>query len=134
MRRPILLLTLCLGCGWGLIEIASIVCGYDNRKVTLLACLSSWWPSVWSIMLIDRTRKTAPIIQIGVAISISFIRLIFTVVTGALGWYLISDLQERALELMVWGVVFYVLALVVSTRLIYQMVTPLGLNGEGLSA
>jgi len=88
-----------------------------------LAAAVNWLPGMVTIGLIHWTRKARPTVVTAVALAASFIRLIFAVVGGVLGWYLIPCLRGHALELVIWGGVFYVIALVVETTLALRSVT-----------
>lgn len=126
MRRPVLWFTSVI-IGFGLLTIIpTCLITQTDAKPAILAALSNWFPGVWSLRLADKSRKLVPILQIAILLGLSFVRLGLAVVTGALGWYLISDLHDRELELLLWGCAFYVVSLITGTILIHDIVSSQG--------
>ncbi|WP_162136214.1 hypothetical protein [Zavarzinella formosa] len=97
-----------------------------DSKTTILAAVINLLPGIWTLMMAARIRAIHPTLQIAILMGSVFIRLGFAVVAGGLGWYLISDLQGHELELVIWGGVFYVVALIAETLLVHRMVSTQG--------
>lgn len=121
--RPLLYLTVCVFAIWSLIAVP--VCAYSgaNLKAVNLAAMINLLPGWWTLILVTRSRRIHPTLQVAVLTGNGLIRLIFPVVAGGVGWYLISDLQDRELELVVWSGVFYVVSLIAGTTISYRIVS-----------
>ena len=121
--RPMLVLASVLFATWSLIAWPTCLYFDTDTKVASLAATINLLPGWWTLILIERSRRIDPTLQIAALTANALIRLIFPVVAGGLGWYLISELQGRELELVVWSGVFYVVSLITGTTLSYRIVT-----------
>jgi len=108
---------------WSLIALPACLYFETNTKAATFAATINLLPGWWTLILVERSRRIDPTLQIAALTGNALIRLIFPVVAGGLGWYLISGLEGREFELVVWSGVFYVIALIAGTTLSYRIVT-----------
>ncbi len=106
------------GPAWG-------VFGADPRPSAFAAGVN-WLPGVLTLGLICWSRTGNPTVQTATLLASSFIRLILSVVGGGLGWYLFPYLRGLALDLVVWGGIFYVVTLVTESMLVHRLVSTQG--------
>ena len=110
--RPLLALSGVLLAAWLFIAWPVSHFAGRNTKPATLAMLVQLVVGLWTLRLTWRARKAEPALQVVVLAGNAMIRMIFPVVAGAFGWYLISDLQGRELELVVWFGLFGVVVLI----------------------
>lgn len=126
MTRSVLTITAAILGTWVVLAgPAWWIFGADPRP-SFLGAAVNWLPGVLTMGLIHWTRTARPTVVTAVALGSSLIRFVFAVVGGGLGWYLIPCLRGHALELVIWGGVFYLVALVVETTLALRSVTTQG--------
>ncbi len=109
------LVTLATALTWGLVAGPAWALGADGPELTGPAALVCLIPNLIALAVISLVKTRGPVTQLGVVLGSFVFRPFVTLGLGFGVYFLIPALAGRAVALLVWGTVFYLVTLTVES-------------------
>ena len=97
---------------WLVMAGPSWLLGGDGPEVTIPAAVVCLVPNLLALGVIELVKTRSQTAQTGVLLASFLVRPLVTIGLGLAVYFLSPDLHGRALSLLVWGVLFYLILLV----------------------
>ena len=92
--------------------------GGDGPEVTVPAALVCLIPNLLALGVTELVKTRSLTAQTGVLLASFLVRPLLSVGLGLSAYYLLPDLRGRALSLLVWGALFYIILLVAESAVV----------------
>lgn len=94
----------------------------EGPSVTVPAALVCLVPNLLALVVAGLVRGKSQLTQVGVLLASFLIRPLVALALGLAAYYLYPPLQGRALSLLVWGAVFYLIVLAAESYVVSRQV------------
>jgi hypothetical protein len=90
--------------------------------VTIPALVASLAPNLLALGAVELTRARGQTVQTGVVLVSFVVRPVVAIGLGLAAYYLLPDLRGRAVALLVWGALFYLILLATESVVVSRRV------------
>lgn len=107
---------------WVILAGPAALVSNEGPTVTVPALLVCLIPNVLAVGVAGLVRAKGPMTQMGVLLASFLIRPLVALALGAAAYYLFPPLKGRAVSLLVWGAVFYLIVLAAESYVVSRQV------------
>lgn len=107
---------------WGLLAGPAALVSDEGPSVTVPAALVCLVPNLLALAVAGLVRTKSPLTQTGVLLASFLVRPLVALGLGVWAYYLLPPLHGRALSLVVWGAVFYLILLAAESYVVSRQV------------
>jgi len=108
--------------GWLVLALPAALVSDEGPAVTLPALVVCLVPNLLALAVAGLVRGKSQLTQTGVLLASFLVRPLVALGLGLAGYYLLPDLRGRAVSLLVWGAVFYLILLAAESYVVSRQV------------
>lgn len=107
---------------WLLLAGPAALVSNEGPSVTIPAALVCLVPNLLALAVAGLVRTRSQLTQTGVLLASFLVRPLVALALGVAAYYLLPPLHGRALSLLVWGAVFYLIILAAESYVVSRQV------------